>query len=96
MKTYSPINCEQEEEETVNNIPNRRACGLSGLVLNNLTHSCRHHECPNNGTKCKDSPDEPGIIQLPCLREEPSLGLCSTCCMLEYLEGICAFYRERL
>ena len=95
MKIVAPINCKQEEE-TVNDVLSQRACELSGTIQDRPTCSCRHRDCPNNGTKCFDNPDEPGIIQLPCLREKPSLSLCSTCCMLGYLEGMCAFYRERV
>jgi hypothetical protein len=70
-------------------------CGSSRTVRNRATCSCKHLDCPNNGTKCIDNPDDPGIIQLPCLREKPSIDLCSTCCLFSYLNKICAFSRER-
>jgi hypothetical protein len=95
MEIVAPFICKQEEE-TVNDVLSQRACELSGTIQDRLTCSCRHHDCPNNGTKCFDNPDEPGIVQLSCLREKPSLSLFSTCCLLGYLKGICAFYRERL
>ena len=72
------------------------ALDKSRTVQNGLTCSCKLYDCPNYRKKCIDNPDEPGVIQLPCLREMPSLGLCSTCCLFGYLEGICAFYREGL
>jgi hypothetical protein len=75
-------------------VHNQNDYDLSGTVQNSLTCSCKLHDCPNNGTKCIDNPDEPGDIQLPCLREMPSIELCSTCCLFGYLEGICAFCRD--
>ena len=65
-----------------------------GRTMQNGSCSCKHSDCTNNGTKCIDNPDELGIIQLPCLREMPTLGLCSTCCLLGYLDGVCAFDME--
>jgi len=57
--------------------------------------SCRYLKCSYHGTRCIDNPDEPGIIQLPCIRGEmPSLDLCRKCCQFGYLAGICA-YMER-
>jgi len=58
------------------------------------TCSCKHHDCPNNGTNCMDDSDELGIIQLPCIKDEPSLELYSACCLLGYLEEVCAFCME--
>ena len=55
---------------------------------------CSYRNCPYNGTKCFDNPDEPGIIQLPCLREKPTLALCNNCCEFGHLNGICAAYME--
>jgi hypothetical protein len=94
MKINSQINCKREDETV--DITSQSGRGPSGTVPNSKTCSCRHYDCPNNRTACIDNPDEPGIIQLPCLREKPSLDLCSSCCMLGYLEGICAFYKERM
>jgi len=84
-----------EQEGTVNNVHSQGDRNLPG-VQNRPTCSCRYRDCPNNGTKCFDNPDEPGIVQLPCLREKTSLSLCRTCCILGYPEGMCAFYRERV
>ena len=96
MKVNSPFIC-IEEEEAVNNIRSQGDYDLSRTVQNGSTCSCKLHDCSNNGTKCIDNPNgEPGVIQLPCLREMPTLGLCSTCCLFSYLEGICAFYRMGL
>jgi hypothetical protein len=61
---------------------------------NNPKCSCGYLECPNNGTKCIDDPDEPGITQLPCIMERPTLALCKKCCEFRHLNGICAFYKE--
>ena len=95
MKIVVPFICKQEEE-TVNDVLSQRACELSGTKQDRLTCSCRHRDCPNNGTKCFDNPDGRGIIQLPCFMEKPPLSLCSTSCMLGYLEGMCTFYGERV
>ena len=95
MEIVAQFICKQEEE-TVNDVLSQRAFELSGTIQDRPTCSSRHRDCPNNETKCFDNPDEPRIVQLSCLKEKPSLSLCSTCCMLGYLEGICAFYRERL
>ena len=56
-----------EQEGTVNNVHSQGDRNLPG-VQNRPTCSCRYRDCPNNGTKCFDNPDEPGIVQLPCLR----------------------------
>ena len=73
------------------------ALDKSRTVQNGSTCSCKLHDCPNYGKKCIDNPNgKPGVIQLPCLREMPSLGLFSTCCLFGYLEGICAFAFYRM
>jgi hypothetical protein len=56
--------------------------------------SCSYLNCPYNGTKCIDNPDEPGITQLPCLREKPTLALCKNCCEFGHLNSIGSFYKE--
>jgi hypothetical protein len=72
-------------------------CDMNGVgraMKDSLPCNCKNLDCPYNGTKCIDNPEEAGVIQLPCMREIPSVELCSTCCMLGDLYGICAFYRE--
>lgn len=56
--------------------------------------SCSNRNCPYNGTKCFDNLDEPGIVQLPCIREKPSLVLCKNCCEFGHLNGTCAACRR--
>jgi hypothetical protein len=67
--------------------------GVGRAMKNSLPCNCKDRDCPYNGTKCIDDPEAAGVILLPCMREVPSVGLCSTCCMLGYLNGKCAFYR---
>jgi hypothetical protein len=70
--------------------------GTGWAMKNSFPCNCKDLDCPYNGTKCIDNPEAAGVILLSCMREIPSVELCSTCCMLGYLYGICAFYREEV